>query len=130
MSVFADSFSQAIQELLGRSSGPLHMRLLLQPTVAGILAIKAGLRDAKAGDPPFLWTVVTKSDARKPLMRSAWKDISKLFIIALVLDTIYQYVVLKEFRILQTLIVAIVVAVLPYSLLRGVVTRIARGARG
>ena len=130
MNFIADSFSQAVQELLGRSSGPLHARLLIQPLVASVLAIKAGLRDAKAGDPPFLWTVLTKSDERKPLVRSAWKDISKLFIIAMVLDTVYQFLVLKEFRILQTLIVAIVVAVIPYSLLRGIVTRLARGARG
>ena len=126
MDTIIQAFNQAISELLGRSAGPLHLRLILQPTVASILAIKAGMRDAKAGNPPFFYTLVTGEGQRKALMRSAWGDISKLFIIAMVLDTVYQYIVLKEFHLLQTLIVAIVVAVIPYTLLRGIVTRIAR----
>ena len=126
MDTIIENFNRAVSELLGRSSGPLHLRLILQPTVASILAIKAGMRDAKTGQPPFLWTLFTKSEQRSTLVKSAWGDISKLFIIAMVLDTIYQYIVLKEFHLLQTFIVAIVVAVIPYTLLRGIVTRIMR----
>ena len=129
MDSFIESFNRAVQELLGRSSGPMHLRLLIQPTVASILAFKAGKRDAEAGNPPFLWTFLTGEGQRKALVRSAWGDMGKLFVIAMVLDTIYQLVVLKEFHILQTLIVAIVVAVIPYSLVRGTVTRI-MGAKG
>ena len=124
MDTIIESFNRAISELLGRSSGPLHLRLLIQPTVASILAIKAGLRDAKEGNPPFLWNYVTESTQRAALRSSVWKDIGKLFIIATVLDLVYQYIVLKEFHLLQTLIVAVVVAVIPYCLVRGPVTRL------
>lgn len=124
MDSIADQLSNAVQELLGRAAGPMHLRLILQPIMSTFLAFKAGKRDAIEGNPPFLLAYKGNPDQRKALRRNAFKDISILFTIACVLDLIYQYVVLKEFHLLQTLIVAIVVAVIPYSLLRGVFTRI------
>jgi hypothetical protein len=41
--------------LIGREHGPLAFRLVLQPKVAALLAIRAGVRDAKAGRPPHGW---------------------------------------------------------------------------
>jgi hypothetical protein len=117
---------QAVEELLGRASGPFHLRLLLQPTMASLLAIRAGLRDARQGAPPFLWTLVTDPAERKRLIQSAWRDIGKIFMIAIALDVVYQIVALHSFRWLQTLIVAIVLAVLPYLILRGIVNRLAQ----
>lgn len=126
MDSIADQLNRAVQELLGRSSGPMHLRLVLQPIMATLLAFKAAKRDAKEGNPPFLSSYVRTPEQRKALRHNAWKDISTLFTIACVLDIIYQYVVLKEFHLLQTLLVAIVVAVVPYTLLRGPFTRMMR----
>jgi len=39
------------ENLAGRLSGPMNFRLVIQPTVAGILAIRAGLKDARGGRP-------------------------------------------------------------------------------
>ena len=117
---------RAVEELLGRASGPFHLRLLLQPTMASLLAIRAGLRDARQSAPPFLWTLVTEPAERKRLIQSAWKDIGKIFMIAIGLDVVYQIVALHSFRWLQTLIVAVVLAVLPYVILRGIVNRLAQ----
>ena len=121
-----DSVQQAVDELLGRASGPLHFRLLMQPTVAAFLAVKAGLKDAREGQPAFLWEVVTNSDERRRLLQSAWKDVGKVFLLAVVLDVVYQLVALHAIRPLQTLLVAVVLALIPYLLLRGPVTRLAR----
>ncbi len=129
MIAITDAISRAFEELLGRSSGPLHFRLVLQPIVSSVLAGKAGLRDARAGRPPFLWTFVKDPDDRRRLLRSGWKDIGKLLTIAFLIDTVYQLLVLGEFHLLQSLIVAIVVAVVPYTLVRGIVTRLARSER-
>jgi hypothetical protein len=41
------------ENLGGRIGGPMSLRLLLQPTIATILAIRSGLADARAGKPPF-----------------------------------------------------------------------------
>src|SRR5262245_29029922 len=124
MDGITDLLSRTIEQLLGRSSGPLHFRLVMQPIVATIIAVKAGRRDARAGQPPFLWTLATDADARTRLIQSGWKDIGRMFTIAFLMDTAYQLFVLRGFYPLQALIVAIGVAVVPYTLLRGIVTRV------
>jgi len=124
-----DSIHTAVQELLGRASGPLHFRLVLQPVVASILAIKAGLRDAREGRSPFLWSILTDRSDRRWRIHSGWSDIGKLFTIAFLIDTVYQLFVLHGFHLLQSLIVAFTVAVVPYVSLRGIVTRLKGRAR-
>jgi len=123
----------AVEELLGRASGPMHARLVMQPVMAGILAIRAGLKDAREGNPAFFWTVLTNKEERRILLKSGWKDISKIFGIAVILDSVYQLAVIRSFSLLQTLLVAFCVAVVPYVVLRGPASRIMRGmnaARG
>jgi hypothetical protein len=126
MDAIIDMFSRAIEQLLGRASGPLHFRLILQPIIASVLAIRAGLRDAREGQPAFLWTFLMHPLDRRELVQSGWSDLSKIFVVAIVLDTIYQLFVLHGFFVVQTLIVVAVVALLPYVVLRGPVARIAR----
>ena len=127
MDTLVDALKRAVDELLGRASGPMHLRLIMQPLMATFFAIRAGLRDGRAGEPPFLWAYITHPDARHRLMKSAWKDIGKVFVIAILLDTVYQIIALHQFRIVQTLLVAFVLAILPYVLVRGPVSRLARG---
>lgn len=124
METILNLLERTVQELLGRTSGPLHLRLVMQPMVAGFLAIRAGLKDAREGHPAFFWTVLTNPEERRLLLQSGWKDISKIFIVALVLDTIYQFIELRTFRVLQALIVATTLAIVPYVLVRGPVTRL------
>jgi hypothetical protein len=38
-------FKRLWENLIGRSAGPLNFRLLIQPTVAILIAIRAGLND-------------------------------------------------------------------------------------
>ena len=96
------------------------------PTVVTVLGIRAGLKDAREGRPPFLWTIVTDRGARRRLFRSEWKDVGRVFVIALVLDATYQLVFLRWFYPVQLLIVAVACAIVPYALVRGPVTRLAR----
>ena len=120
------ALSHAVEQLLGRASGPMHLRLVIMPTMVTILAIRAGLRDAREGRPAFLWAVFTNPAERRNLLRDGAKDIGRMFLFALVLDTTYQLAVLREFHIIQLLIVAIACAIVPYALIRGPVTRLAR----
>ncbi len=107
------------EHLLGRSSGLLHFRFFMMPTVVTILAIRAGLRDAREGKTGFVRALLAKPGERGPLLRSALKDIGRILIVAMVLDTVYQVLVLKMFYIGEALLVATVSAVLPYMLFRG-----------
>ncbi len=54
------------ENLIGRSDGPMNFRLLLQPAVAIFFAIRAGLRDARNGQPPFLWAFFSNPGSPKP----------------------------------------------------------------
>jgi hypothetical protein len=118
--------TEAVEQLFGRASGPFHLRLIIQPCVAAATAVRAAFRDVRENNPPFFWAVVTQPEARKQLIESGWKDIGKVFVLAVVLDCVYQLVVLRDFHVLQTLIVALVVAVLPYLLVRGPAARFLR----
>ena len=125
--VIHESLPQRIIELLvGRSSGPLTLRLILQPSVATLFAIRAGLADARAGRTPYLWAMLSDAAQRRALVASAWKDVRKLFLMALVLDSVYQVIEFKWIYIGQALIVACVLAILPYVIARSLVTRLAR----
>ena len=126
MDGITEVLSRTVDQLLGRSSGPLHFRLVLQPIVASVIAIKAGLRDARSGQSPFFWSLLTKAAERRRLIQSGWRDIGKVFILALLIDTVYQLFMFRAFYVLQSLIVAVAVAVVPYLILRGLVTRLAR----
>jgi hypothetical protein len=127
MDAITESLTRAVDELLGRASGPMHFRLVMQPIVAIVLAIRAGIRDAREGRSPYLWTLRQVPSERRRLIASGLKDIGKVLTLAIVLDVAYQVIVLHQVRVLQTLIVAVVVAVLPYVLFRGPTTRLARG---
>ena len=98
---------------------------MIMPTVVAILAIRAGLRDAREGQPTFVWALLTMPAQRRRRFRSGVKDVGRIFAVACVLDTIYQLFVLREFHIGQLLIVAVACAVVPYGLVRGPVTLLA-----
>ena len=57
------------------------------------------------------------------------KDFGRIFIIACVLDTTYQIILLRAFYPGEMLIVAVVCAILPYFLVRGPVMRLAHFLR-
>jgi hypothetical protein len=127
MDAIIENLTRGVEQLLGRAGGPLHFRLVMMPTVVTILAIRAGLRDARDGQSAFLWALLTHPTERPRLFRSAVKDIGRVFIVAIVLDTAYQFIVFRTFYPVQALIMAVACAVVPYLLVRGPVARLARG---
>jgi hypothetical protein len=110
--------------------GPLKFRLIIQPTLATILAIRAGFRDARLGRAPFTWALFSDKGHRKELLRRGWRDVGKVFIAATSVDVIYQLIVSRQVRLLQALVVAAILALVPYLLLTGPINRLAcRAAR-
>jgi hypothetical protein len=119
-------FARIMANLIGRIGGPMAFRLILQPTVAILFAIRGGLKDAREGRAPHGWVILTDSTKRKELLRESWADIAKVFLAAVIIDFIYQALELRWFHPEEALIVATCLALLPYLLLRGPVNRIAR----
>jgi hypothetical protein len=119
--------SRFVNDLIGRLTGPLTLRLFLQPAVATFFAIRDGLKDAREGRPPnFLRMVAGPPEARRRRVQEMWKAVMKVFILAVVLDCVYQLLVFRWVYPIEALVTAVVLAFLPYALLRGVVNRIAR----
>jgi hypothetical protein len=121
----AEAWVRIVENLWGRLDGPMSFRFILQPLMASIFAIVSGLQDARLGRRPYLWAIVTEPDHRLSLIKEGWARIGKVFLVAVALDLVYQIVVL-DIRPGEALIVAILLAIAPYVLLRGVVTRVAR----
>jgi hypothetical protein len=113
-------------QLIARESGPLAFRLILQPIMASILAIRDGLKDVRAGRPLYTWTLLTDPAHRASYLREGLKRVSRVIVFALIMDAIYQFIVLRWFYLGEALVIAFVLAVLPYLLIRGPVARIAR----
>lgn len=125
-----DLLSQTWQEITARPDGPLAMRFYLQPLMATLLAVRDGVKDAREARPAYLWAVLSTPEHRRELLRSGWRSIGKVFLIALVLDVVYQLLVLRGLRPLAGLIVAVTLAIVPYLVVRGPVNRLLRSARG
>ena len=119
-----DMWARIAGNLVDRTTGPLHFRMFLQPTMAIVFAIIDGRKDAKAGRPPYFWSLLTDLAHRVTIARDGWKSIGKVFILAVVLDAIYQYIVQRFIYPGELIIVAILLALLPYLILRGLVTRL------
>ena len=126
MDAILEIFNRGVEQLLGRASGPLQFRLFVMPTVVTILAIRAGLKDAREGRPAFLWGIISNPTERRSRLLAGWKDITRIFVVAMVLDTAYQLMVFRAFYVGQALIVAVVCAIVPYVLFRGPANRLAR----
>jgi hypothetical protein len=113
-------------QLVARVSGPMKFRLVLQPVMASIFAIRSGLADARAGKPPYFWALLSDHGQRVDMIKDGWKSVGKVFILALVLDVVYQIIVLRFVYPGEVIIVAFILAILPYLILRGLTTRLAR----
>jgi hypothetical protein len=116
-------------DLGGRVGGPLTFRLLIQPLVAVFLAVRHGLKDGREGNPPYFWSLLNDRRDRDQLLWNGWHDVARLFFVAVLMDLIYQLIVFRWFYPLETLIVAVVLALVPYLVLRGLVTRLAHYRR-
>ena len=122
----AEIFSRIVENLIDRVTGPMSLRLLLQPTVATVMAIRDGMRDAKAGNPAYFWALLGDPAHRRDLLQNGWKSITKVFTLAFVLDCVYQFIALRWLYPGEALIVACLLAIVPYLIVRGPVNRLAR----
>ena len=125
-----DMWTRVGEQLMARVSGPMHFRLVLQPGMAAIFAVISGLKDARTGKPPYFWSLINDASHRKEMLEDGWKSVGRVFILALILDAVYQGIVLHFFYAGEAIIVAIILAIVPYLILRGIVTRLARKRLG
>ncbi len=102
----------------------MQFRLYLQPTTAIFFAIRDGIKDAHEGHPPYFWSLFSDPGNMRDRLRSGWKSIGKVFLFAIIIDAVYQIIELQWFYPGEALIVALILAIVPYLLLRGPVNRL------
>lgn len=122
-------FDTYVIGLMARLDGPLHFRFFMQPLMAIALAIRDGSRDAREGRRPWAWKLIHVPEQRGHLLAESWKGIGRVFVLAIVLDVIYQLVEWRTLRPVGALVTAIILAVIPYVLLRGPINRLLRFSR-
>ena len=118
--------ARLFENLIGRVSGPMKFRLILQPLMAIIFAVRAGLRDGRGGRPAYFWALFADSVNRKDMLRDGWKSVGRIFILAIIIDLVYQLIVFRWFYPVEALLVAVILAIIPYLVIRGPVNRLTR----
>ena len=119
-------FERIWQNLLDRPSGPKAFRFVLQPIMATIAALVDGVKDARTGRDPYLWTVLTNPAKRGSRLHEGLIATARVILLGLCMDLIYQFIVFDTFHPAEAVIIAGLLAFLPYLLLRGPITRVAR----
>jgi hypothetical protein len=122
----AEERARLWQNLVDRPGGPMLFRFFLQPTMAAIAAWRDGVKDARTGRSPFLLGAITDPAQRRVRLNEALVATSRIILLGLVMDGIYQAIEFETFHPGEAVIIALVLAFLPYLLLRGLVARAAR----
>jgi hypothetical protein len=94
--------------------------------MAALLALRAGIQDAREGKQGYLLAVVSNSERRLELLHEGWRGVRTLFLVAILLDCIYQLITVRFIYPLELLFTAVLLAFVPYVLLRGPFNRVAR----
>ena len=124
-----DLLARVVENLISRVSGPMKFRLIIQPLMAAVFAVRDGLKDAREQRPPYLWAILARPGLRSDMLRDGLKSVGKIFIIAVIIDLVEQFIDFRWFYPGEALLVAFTLAFIPYLLIRGIVNRIARNKR-
>jgi hypothetical protein len=105
------------EDLPKRLIGPGRFRFVFQPAVATLLGIRDGLGDARAGRPPYLYSLLFYQ-GRRELLRSGFKTVVNLMLMGILLDSIAQWLILGASYPGAALVVGPVFITIPYALAR------------
>jgi hypothetical protein len=120
-------FSRAfLEDIPKRLAGPGRFRFVLQPVLATILGIRSGLADARAGRPPYLYGVLMHRRLRRELVRTGFETIANLLFMGILLDAVFQWLILGVSHPGAALVVGPVLIGGPYAVARALSNRCAR----
>jgi hypothetical protein len=120
------TFRRIWHDLVERPDAPMRFRFILQPLMVAIVAIRHGLNDARNGRSPYFWTMLGNPRARTQRLNEGLNATARIILLGLVMDAIYQVIVLRQFYPAEAVIVALLFAFVPYVIIRGPAARIAR----
>jgi hypothetical protein len=121
-----EDLNRVWKQILARPGGPMTFRFILQPAMAAIAATRDGVNDARMGRSPYFWTVLSSAEDRGERLWESIRATARILILGVVMDSVYQLLVLPAFHPAEAALVALLLAFAPYVLLRGPAARIAR----
>jgi hypothetical protein len=121
-----DELHRLWRNILARPGGPMTFRFVLQPTMAAIAAWRDGINDSRLDRTPYLSAIFLGSEKRAARVWEGIVSTGRILIIGIVMDVAYQLAFLDSFFPAESAIIAILLAFLPYALLRGPLARLAR----
>ena len=104
------TFRRIWHQLIDRADAPMRFRFILQPLMAAFIAIRHGLNDARTGRSPYIWTIMGNPRERAQRLNEGLNATARIIFLGLVMDTIYQILVLKRLYPAEAVIVALLFA--------------------
>jgi hypothetical protein len=123
--ISAEVHQRLWQDIFDRPGGPMSFRFILQPVMAAIAAFHDGIKDARLDRSPYLTRLLSGSSDRTELLNEAVISTGRILLLGLIMDGIYQFVVLKTFYPGEMVVITLALAFVPYLLLRGMFARLA-----
>jgi len=119
-----------LDDLPARFTGRGRLRFILQPTIAILLGVRGGLRDARAGHPPYLFGLIFAGGRRRELLRSGLAAIRNLLAAGIILDLVFQLVLYRSVHPGAAVVIGPILICAPYALSRALSNRVARWSLG
>lgn len=113
-------------DIRGRADGPMTFRFFLQPAMAAIAALPDGIQDARSGHSSFFWTALWNPGQKTGRLRQGLVSTARIMLLGIAMDVIYQLRVFETFYPAESIVIAILLAVVPYFVFRWIVERVAR----
>lgn len=114
------------QDIFDRAHGPMTFRYYLQPTMAALAALPDSIKDARLGHKSFFWTALWDPSQPSGRLREGLVSTARVALLGISMDVIYQYRVFDRFYPVEALMMAFLLAVIPYFILRWLFELIAR----
>ena len=112
-------------DIFERIHGPMTFRFYLQPVMAALAALPDGIRDARLGHKSFFWSAWWDNNVSAGRLREGAISTARVVLLGLSMDVIYQFKVLDRFYPAEALMMALLLAVIPYFIFRWIVERVA-----
>lgn len=105
-------------DIFSRFGGPMTFRFFLQPAMALVAQIPDGIRDERAG---FFWATLISLSMRTGRLREGLAATARILLLGISMDIIYQWRAFDRFYPFEALVMAVVLALLPYLIFREII---------
>jgi hypothetical protein len=86
--ISADVLARSWRNIIARPGGPMTFRFILQPAMAGIIALRDGINDARFRRSPYLSAIIHGTDGRGSHLWEGVVATAKILILGIVMDIV------------------------------------------